>query len=54
MRLQAMTLVKLPVGYKCRLFGLSRNSLGRGEYSYDHGDGHKIEFRPPKTMQKVR
>jgi hypothetical protein len=44
-----MVPVKLPVGYKCRLFGSSRNSLGLGEYGHDHSDGHSANSIPPGT-----
>ena len=45
LRLQTMAPVKLLVGYKCRLFGSSRNSLGLGEYGCD-GSFMSI---PPRT-----
>jgi hypothetical protein len=41
--------MKLPIGYKYRLFGSSRNSLGLGEYSIDHGEGRSTESTPPGT-----
>jgi hypothetical protein len=43
-----MAPVKLPVGYKCRLFGSSRNSLGLGEYGCDN-DGRSANSIPPGT-----
>jgi hypothetical protein len=49
LRLQTMAPVKLLVGYKCRLFGSSRNSLGLGEYGCDHRDGHNTNSIPPGT-----
>jgi hypothetical protein len=45
-------MVKLPVGYKCRLFGSSKNSLYLREYNYDHGDGCSTEFLPPGIPTK--
>jgi hypothetical protein len=44
-----MAPVKLHVGYKCRLFGSSRKSLGLGEYSIDHGEGRSTNSTPPGT-----
>jgi hypothetical protein len=44
-----MVPVKLPVGYKCRLFGSSRNSLGLGEYGCDYNDGRSTNSIPPGT-----
>jgi hypothetical protein len=49
LRLQTMAPVKLPVGYKCRLFGSSRNSLGLGGYGCDHSDGRSANSIPPRT-----
>ena len=49
LRLQTMALVKLPVGYKCRLFGSSRNSLGFGKYGCDYSDGYSTNSIPPRT-----
>jgi hypothetical protein len=43
-----MAPVKLPVGYKFRLFGSSRNSLGLGEYGCDN-DGRSTNSIPPGT-----
>ena len=50
--LQTMALVKLPVVYKCRLFGSSRNLLGLGEYSIDNGEGCNTESIPLGTPAK--
>jgi hypothetical protein len=44
-----MAPVKLPVNYKCRLFGSSRNSLGLGEYGCDYNDGRSANSIPPGT-----
>jgi hypothetical protein len=44
-----MAPVKLPVGYKCRLFGSSRNSLGLREYGCDYNDGRSASSIPPGT-----
>ena len=44
-----MAPVKLLVGYKCRLFGSSRNLLGLGEYSIDHSEERSIESTPLGT-----
>ena len=49
LHLQTMALVKLPVEYKCRFFGSSRNSLGPGEYGCDHCNGCSTTSIPPKT-----
>lgn len=47
-----MALVKLPIGYKCRLFGSTKNSLYLREYNYDYSYGYSIEFLPPKIPAK--
>jgi hypothetical protein len=44
-----MAPVKLPVEYKCRLFGSSRNSLGLGEYGCDHSDWRSANSIPLGT-----
>jgi hypothetical protein len=49
LRLQTMAPVKLPRSFKCRLFGSSRNSLGLGKYSIDHGKGRSTNSTPPGT-----
>ena len=44
-----MVPVKLPGGFKCRLFGSSKNLLGLSEYSIDHGEGRSTNSTPPET-----
>jgi hypothetical protein len=47
-----MALVKLLVGYKYRLFGSSRNSLGLREYGCDYNDERSANSIPPGTPAK--
>jgi hypothetical protein len=54
LRLQTMVPVKLQIGYKCRLFNSSRNSLGLGEYGYDHSDWRSANSIPTGTPAEVR
>jgi hypothetical protein len=48
--LQIMAPVKLPIGYKCRLFDLSRNLLGLRDYSIDPDKGCNTESTPLRIL----
>jgi hypothetical protein len=49
LRLQTMAPMKLPVEYKYRLFGSSKNSLGLGEYGCTHSNDRSTNSIPPGT-----
>jgi hypothetical protein len=46
-----MAPLKLPQGYRCKLFGSSRNSLGLGDY--EPQDCSSTQLLPPMTPVEV-